>query len=169
MNNGSSVNKLVLCSFGIAVTFLMTVFIVIPMAGMGYVNFGDAGLMLFATILGPAGSFAVGGIGSALADIYLGYSQYAIFTLVIKGLEAVLVSLMFKRMKGKLKYGSFFLGGLWMIIGYYFTDVIMIGSFVAVLPAVQGNLLQAGVCITLAIIAQTSFSTIASRNKKLVE
>jgi uncharacterized membrane protein len=57
----------------------------------GFFNLGEAGVYMAAVLFGPViGAFA-GGVGSALADLTLGYAQYAPFTLVIKGVEGALV------------------------------------------------------------------------------
>ena len=50
-----------------AVTFVGTILIRIPV-GIGYVNFGDAVVMIAAVVLGPVGAALAGGLGSALAD-----------------------------------------------------------------------------------------------------
>lgn len=161
--------KMIVCSLGIAIVFLMTVILVIPMPGMGYVNFGDSGVLLFASLLNPAAAAFVGGVGSALADIYLGYSQYALFTLIIKGFEGFICAYLFHKLPKKFRLISFVVGILIMIGGYYITDVILIGNFVAVLPAVQGNLAQGLTCLVLAILAQSAFQSIAKKHPKLFE
>ncbi|MDR7521622.1 MAG: ECF transporter S component [Armatimonadota bacterium] len=57
----------------------------------GFFNLGEAGVYLAAVLFGPRVGALAGGIGSALADLTLGYAQYAPFTLVIKGIEGALV------------------------------------------------------------------------------
>ncbi len=49
-----------------------------------------------AIIGGPVVGAVAGGLGSSLADIYLGYGDYAPGTLIIKGVEGFLVGLLFK-------------------------------------------------------------------------
>ncbi|NCC54577.1 MAG: hypothetical protein EOM11_03720 [Erysipelotrichia bacterium] len=69
------IKKMVLCGFGMAVIFVLTAFVAIPIGQFGYVNLGDSAVMLFASILNPALAFLVGGVGSAAADLFLGFSQ----------------------------------------------------------------------------------------------
>lgn len=57
----------------------------------GFFNLGEAGVYLAAVLFGPRVGALAGGIGSALADLTLGYAHYAPFTLVIKGIEGALV------------------------------------------------------------------------------
>lgn len=59
----------------------------------GFFNLGEAGVYMAAVLFGPGVGALAGGIGSALADVTLGYAQYAPFTLVIKGVEGALVGM----------------------------------------------------------------------------
>jgi len=60
-------------------------------ATRGFFNIGDSMVFLAALLFGPIiGAFA-GGVGSALADLWLGYPYYAPATLVIKGFEGFIV------------------------------------------------------------------------------
>ena len=161
------IQKIVICGFGAALTFLLTVFIVLPIPAMGYVNFGDSMILLFATFVNPVAAAFIGGVGSALADVYLGYSQYAIFTLVIKGLEGLVTAYLFHKLPEKMRIMAFLTGVLIMITGYYITDVILIGDFIAVLPAVQGNLIQGGTCFVFACIAYKPFLRISKQKVQL--
>ncbi len=80
--------KLSLASIFAALTTISTVIIQIPIpATGGYINVGDAMIFTSALLFGPmVGAFA-GGIGSAVADIFLGYPAFLPHTFVIKGLE----------------------------------------------------------------------------------
>jgi uncharacterized membrane protein len=69
----------------------MTVSIPVPATG-GYINIGDLGVMLAGLIFGPLIGFISGGIGSALADIFIGYPNWAIWTFLVKGLEGFFFS-----------------------------------------------------------------------------
>ncbi|MEG0579778.1 MAG: ECF transporter S component, partial [Niameybacter sp.] len=108
--------ELTLCALGIALVFLSTFFIKIP-AAHGYFNLGDAVIFIFASYLSPIASFMLGGIGSCIADLSGGYVQYAVFTLIIKGLEAMLVAYLLKHKQPTLM--TFAIGGLWMVVGYF--------------------------------------------------
>ena len=90
--------EIVFGAFGIAAIFILTAFISLPVANLGYINIGDAMIMLFASVLESSPlAFLISGIASCLSDIYLGFPQYAIFTFIIKGLEGLLVSLLARR------------------------------------------------------------------------
>lgn len=161
--NNKNVRNIVLCGFGIAVVFVLTYFVAIPIGQFGYVNLGDAGVMLFASIFNPALGFVVGGIGSALADIMLGYSQYALFTLIIKGIEGALIGFAFVHFKGKIRLISYVLGFVWMVFGYYLTDAFLSESFYAALTGVGFNFMQGLISCIVATIALVSFGQAASK------
>lgn len=69
-----------------------------PITG-GYFNLGESMVYTAAIIGGPVVGAIAGGLGSSLADLYLGYSQYAPGTLVIKGVEGLLAGLIFERLR----------------------------------------------------------------------
>lgn len=59
----------------------------------GFFNIGETMVYTTALLFGPlVGAFA-GGVGSTLADLFLGYSQYAPATLVIKACEGAVVGI----------------------------------------------------------------------------
>jgi uncharacterized membrane protein len=64
----------------------------------GFFNIGESMIYVTAIVFGPGiGAFA-GGVGSAMADLLLGYSIYAPGTLVIKGLEGFVVGALYRRL-----------------------------------------------------------------------
>ena len=76
----------------IAFTFLATIVISIYIpATQGFFNIGEFGVYVAALTGGPIVGMIAGGIGSALADIFLGYEFYAPITLIVKGLEGFIV------------------------------------------------------------------------------
>lgn len=127
--NNNKLNILVKYSMMIALTTACTMVINIPApAANGYFNLGDAMVFISAILLGKRGGFIAGGIGSALADILLGFSFWAPFTLIIKGLEGFLAGYLLETSFGK-KYSLFALlpAALWMIVGYYVVKVFLYG------------------------------------------
>jgi len=63
----------------------------------GYFNVGEIMVYTAALLMGPVvGGFA-GGVGSAIADVALGYTVFAPGTLVIKGVEGLIVGYLARR------------------------------------------------------------------------
>jgi len=75
-----------------ALVFIATSVIVVETpATKGFFNLGETMVYTAALLGGPIIGAIAGGVGSALADLYLGYPHYAPGTLVIKGIEGFLV------------------------------------------------------------------------------
>jgi uncharacterized membrane protein len=85
----------------IALVTASTLLIKIPVpVTQGYINLGDAAVIIAALLFGPRTGLIAGGIGLALADWLGGYAHWAPFTLIIKGLEGFLVGLIATRASG---------------------------------------------------------------------
>ncbi|MDO5028881.1 MAG: ECF transporter S component [Bacillota bacterium] len=136
-----------------ALTTVATMVISIPsIATKGYINLGDAMVILAGFVLGPVGGLTVGGIGSALADILLGYAYYAPFTLVVKGLEGLIVALLYRKaLKGKLSFVAGAVGGIFMAFGYFVVEIFMY-DLPAAIASLPGNIFQGLVGAFLATI-----------------
>ncbi len=131
-------------------------------ATQGYINLGETAIYLSALLLGPAYGLVAGGVGSALADLLAGYTQFAPFTLVIKGIEGWLAGVLFwKVLRGPEQtgaawavraLGSCAVAGLWMVTGYYVVEFFFLGIGPAAAAEVPGNLFQvvAGLVVGLA-------------------
>lgn len=142
-----------------ALTCIATMLIQIPVpATGGYLNLGDAVILLGALLLGPAYGCAAGGIGSMLADLLSGYAQYAPGTLVIKGLCALTAALLWKKLhRFSLRSplpalaAACVCAELVMVTGYFVYEALLLGYGFAAIAAVPGNLIQAGAGTVLAV------------------
>lgn len=150
MAQKNELSKMILVAIFIAITTVATIFIQIPIpSGSGFVNSGDGVLMLGALILGPLPGLIIGSIGSALADVFLGYAFYAPFTLIIKGLEGWLCGYIYHKSE-RIILASFLSGGL-MAGGYWIADSILYNTATATL-ALPFNLIQGIVGALIAIL-----------------
>lgn len=84
-----SVRMLALAGALAALSCAATLTVAVPTPTGGYVNPGDAVVLLGAYVLGGGWGAAAGALGPALADLLGGYGIYAPATLVIKGLMAL--------------------------------------------------------------------------------
>lgn len=67
----------------------------------GYIHAGDSMIFITAILLGWRYGAIAGGLGSAMADVFLGYSHWALPTLIIKGVMGAIVGFMAKEVKDK--------------------------------------------------------------------
>lgn len=148
--------KLITAALVTALVTVATMAFQVPVpATKGYINLGDTVIFIAALVLGARYGAVAGGIGSALADLLLGYAVWAPFTLVIKGLEGFLAgyiyhSLFSGKRSIKTRVIAMVFGGLWMAAGYFGAEVILYGVPAAFVE-LPGNLFQAGGSMLLAL------------------
>ncbi len=153
-----TVRNITLAALAIALTTLATLLIRIPNpATQGYINLGDAMLFTVALVFGWRIGGLAGGVGSALADALGGYFLWAPWTLVIKGMEGILVGRVAAwggrdgtRSRKFTAVAAVLAGGAWMVSGYYLAGSVLFGG-VAALTEIPGNLVQAGVAVVVAL------------------
>ena len=152
-------NSLSLSMIGIfgAFTCVVTIVIAFPIpATNGFINIGDAVVMITGLMFGPIIGGIAGGIGSSLADLFLGYAIYAPATLIIKGLEGFFVGLIANPKKNhKWNYRDFIavlVGGFIMIIGYFLYEVMIFGLPSALYEFILNSIIQFGLGSVIALI-----------------
>jgi uncharacterized membrane protein len=130
-----------------ALTLVCTSFSVSFAPTGGYFNLGDVIVVTTALLFGPIVGGIAGGLGSALADMYLGYGAFAPFTLVVKGIEGLVVGYIAGRKDVALSriIIAWLIGGLIIIIGYWVSEVFFLGvtPAAATTEALTINVLQA--------------------------
>lgn len=134
--------------------------IAVPNGLGGYLNLGDTMIFVCASILGVLPSVIAGAIGAALADLTLGYSMYAPFTLVVKGITALTVALLIKavkreesKRKGLTHTLIYIAGALIMACGYFGVNLILYGGEFSLAAAqLPFDLVQGAISVTLAAV-----------------
>ena len=139
-----------------AFTCVVTMVIAFPIpATNGFINIGDAVVMITGLMFGPIIGGIAGGIGSSLADLFLGYAIYAPATLVIKGLEGFFVGLIANPKKNyRWNYRDFIavvVGGFTMIIGYFLYEVMIYGLPSALYEFILNSIIQFGLGSIIAL------------------
>ncbi|HSH36743.1 ECF transporter S component [Schnuerera sp.] len=125
-----------------ALTVVMTMVIHIPTIGTnGYLNLGDMVVLLAALTLGKKGGFVVGGLGSAMADLLLGYFHYAPITFIVKGLEGYIAGTLLETKIGSKKpIIATSIAGIFMAFGYFIPEIFMYGK--GAIASIPGNIMQ---------------------------
>ncbi len=140
-----------------ALTALFTATLHIPV-GNGYIHCGDAVIYLAAAMLPMPYAIGASAVGGMLADLLSGYPMYALPTFLIKGLLALVFSLIggkrpvdLRRIMGLAACGTV------SVTGYWVTAVILYGGWAAqFIGTVPGNCVQAigsGVVYAAAAVA----------------
>ena len=168
--NDKKIRKLVLAALLAALVCVATMVVQIPSPMQGYVNLGDCFVLLSGWLLGPWYGFAAGGIGSMLADIFLGYGHYAPGTLVIKFTMAVAAAYIFEAMRERSgKLAAQLIGGaaaeIIMVLGYFGYASLWLGKGLAAAASIPGNLVQGvfGIAAGIAVYAVLDRSHVLAR------
>jgi uncharacterized membrane protein len=142
----------------------MAIRIPVPRTG-GYINMGDAVIYVTALLFGRTYGAVAGGVGSALADFLGGYAVFAPFTLVIKGLEGLIVGAIGARVSAgrtgrpsldaAVAVAAICVGGVAMVGGYFISEAYLLHLGVgAAASEVPGNIAQVlgGLVVALIIV-----------------
>ena len=140
MMRNISVKKLVTAALFAALIGVFTMSIRIPTPGTGgYIHPGDAVVILSGIFLDPVTAFLAAGIGSCMADLLGGYFIYAQITFTVKGLVAVVTSVVYFHVvsKGKSRKLAVLYGGIADILlvagGYFLFESVLYGLAAAFL------------------------------------
>ena len=145
--------QIVLTAMMTALCAVATYAIAFPFpSGMGYFNLGDVIVLLAGWLLGPLYGALAAGLGSMLADLFLGFTAYMPATFLIKGCVACVGWCLYaltKRMVKKegLDFLPRLLAGVCaeviMVAGYLFFEGVVLGLGAGAFATVLGNAVQA--------------------------
>lgn len=144
------IRRLTLGGMMAAIIAVFTAYVSCPIPG-GYFHPGDAMIALCAVVLGPYAAIPAA-IGSMLADLLVGYQQYAVFTFLIKGLIGLLAG--WGCARGTLNLRSvttLIIAALALPAGYAAAD-ICIGDMALVIADLPWNCLQAAVFLISGLV-----------------
>lgn len=139
----------------IAATAALTMLISVPFPlTRGYFNLGDAMVMLSGLLLGARLGGIAGGVGSAIADVLLGFGYFAPMTLLIKGTEGFLAGLIGHNRKFPFRLAGVIAGAIAMLLGYFSVETPLYGIGAAIAEMTTINVLQVtfGAIISLILI-----------------
>ena len=131
-----------------------TLIVRIPNPMGGYFNVGDVMIFVAALTFNPIIGGVAGGLGSAIADI-IGFPLFAIPTLVIKGLEGLLASLITNKKNVYRDVLAVVAAGTEMVIGYFLVELYLwgLGGALGEIPANIAQIALGGIIgIPIAIV-----------------
>ncbi|HWQ79643.1 MAG TPA: ECF transporter S component [Anaerovoracaceae bacterium] len=171
ITNKERTMKIILAGLMMAMIVVATMLIVIPTPFTnGYIHLGDAMIFLSVLILGWKRGAVAAGVGSALADLLLGYAVWVPWTLVIKGVMGAVMGLFILRAMqkpGKNILGvpvyqllGMILAGFFMAAGYFIAGGVIYGNFVTAAMGIPWNIVQFSVGVVIAsILAAALYKT----------
>lgn len=134
-------------ALSIALVCVSTMVIQIPIP-LGYMHLGNTCILLTAALFGPATGLLAGGIGSAMADLLTGYSQWVLPTLLIKSIMGFVSGYLAWGKSRQMHMASVktllatAAGVVVMVFGYFVAGAIMNGSIYTGLLQVPGLTLE---------------------------
>ena len=120
-----NVQRLVLTGLFAALGCVATMVLQIPSPTGGYMNLGDAVVLLGAWLLGPVFGAVAGGVGPAMADLLSGYAVYVPGTLVIKAVMALTAALLYRFRGKKWLLVCAIAAEIPMVVGYWLYDALL--------------------------------------------
>jgi uncharacterized membrane protein len=157
-----NVKKLTAYSLIIALTVVLSLFVHIPVPGtQEFFTLTEVGVFSGAILFGGPAGLVIGGGSGLLIDLLSGSANWAIFSLIIHGIEGFLVgTLCYKRSKVMQTIGIL-LGSLVMIVAYALVTGLYFGYGVQIVSVV-GNVLQciAGFIVAIPVIRVISKQSI---------
>ena len=114
-----TVNRIAIVTVMAAVVCTLTLVVRIPIpATGGYIHLGDVAANFAALAFGPWIGALIAGGGMAIADL-IGYPIFAPGTLVVHGLQAIVVGLLGRSRKPRLMFVAAIAGGVVVVVGYF--------------------------------------------------
>lgn len=153
--------KTVITALFMALTAVATAVIQIPSPMQGYVNAGDAIVLICGWTLGPVYGTIAAGIGSMIVDLATGYAHYAPGTLVIKAVCALVAFFVFKAFgklteKKGIRIAARIVSGIAaeavMVLGYFGYASLLLGKGLAAASSIPGNIMQGFIGIILSTL-----------------
>ena len=141
------IQNLTILGLLIALVAVSTMAIKIPtIATQGYIHLGDSMIFLAAIMFGKKKGAIAGGLGSAMADLLLGYTHWILPTFFIKALMGYGIGIIADQESNNLinlrNIIALVFGASWMVFGYFVAGGIMKGSFLVAASSVPANLVQ---------------------------
>jgi len=143
--------------------------LVLPLPfNLGWFTTGDILVMLVGILFGPLVGLFAGGVGSALADIAVGFGRFAPYTFIAKGGEGFLSGLLLYLLRYTKRHRnvkvthpstrmtlianliSAVLGGVWMVTSY-FLSIASLYRPESALMELPSNILQAIIGVVVSV------------------
>lgn len=143
------------------IIYLTTVIFKVPAGNLGYLNLASCLILLLLDHNSPAYAALIASASTALADITLGFGQYALCTFILRAIEGFIIALAYKK-NWKYPVVCIILGIL-IILGYVLNDYLMFANLETVLLSLRLNGIQTVISVLIAIFAEKYLRDIKER------
>ena len=152
----------VIIAFNVALSYVVK--IPVP-ATNGFVNLVEAGIFVAAMLGGAKSGMIVGGLSGLLLDLFAGYSQWMFFSLIIHGLEGLVVGYFGFQKQLLSQVVGLVVGSNIMVIGYMLAGTLLY-NWTAGVASIIGNVAQAVMGLIVALILMPIFKRLPQINLK---
>lgn len=143
MNKTLDIRRITLTALMAALIFVLTRLVQIATPARGYIHLGDTGVFFAALAFGPWVGGVAGGLGTALADLTSGYAQWAVFSLLIHGLQGWAVGMLVRDGRSAARLGLAVVASLLIVVGGYFIAGALLMGMAAAAVELLPNAIQA--------------------------
>ena len=159
LTRSNKIKDMVITALLIALVFVATSFIKIRLPislNGGLIHMGNSMLFTAAIIFGPRKGAAAGAFGMALFDFLSEWAAWTPFTFIIRGVMGYIIGAVAYLNNKRGHSGAYnllgiFLGSIWMLIGYYFAEVILYGNWIQPITSIPGNVIQIAIGTVVAL------------------
>lgn len=146
----SPVRELTLNGLLIAMVFVATMFINIRLPisiNGGLIHLGNIVLFSISLLYGKKKGAIAGGFGMGLFDVLSGWTAWAPFTFVIRGVMGYMIGSIAHSNHRNGNYPgmnliALLLSSVWMVGGYYVAEGLLYGNWIAPMTSIPGNITQ---------------------------
>ncbi len=164
--NKSGLKDLTVSALFAALIFIGTNFLKIPLpGGQEYIHLGDGFIFIAAMIVPLPYAMAAAAVGAALADILGGYAFWAPWTIAIKALMALTISLLCRR-KRTLRFHTVYamtIATLINTLGYYLAGIVIYQSVYTGLFAIPFTILQSLSAVVIYLLSYRFIKKLADK------
>lgn len=163
----------ILSAMLIALVFISTLFLNIRLpiaANGGLVHLGSAMLFIISIVFGPKKGAIAGAFGMGLFDLVSGWTLWAPFTFIARGLQGYVVGKIawsFNKQGDSLAINCFaiLISVPVMLTGYYICEAILFKSWIIPASSIPGNIVQNTVGLIIAIPVCTVLKKLSILNE----
>ncbi len=135
----------------IAVTVTLSIIFIIPIPPTrGFVTLAEVGIYTASLLFGGVPGMVVGAVSGGLIDLISGYPEWALFSIIIHGLQGFIAGKLAERTFRGADVSGLIMGSIVMVVGYFFAGWLLfgLGSGIA---SIIGNIIQNGFGIIVTI------------------